>query len=148
MPLDCLSLPPSNHVFPPNSFAFLRVSCGWDRTLYAFFNSVPTLLTVTIINTAPKATWRGRLYFSLQFIPVHHEEAETWRQVLKRDKEAKLTCVLSMARSVCFSTPPGTMLLWGGPTHSGLDLPTSIHEWRKCPHKHAYEPIWWRHFLT
>lgn len=38
-----------------------------------------------------------------------------------------------MPCSPCSSTPPGTMLPWGGPTCSGLDLPTSIHVSRKCP---------------
>lgn len=133
--------------FPPIVLPFSewRV-CGTTHSMPSSTQH-PPLLTVTVINTMTKATWRGRLYFSLQFITVHHEEAETWSRTVK-DKKAKLTSVLSMACSICFSTPPGTMLPWGGPTHSGLDLPTSIHESRKCPHKHAYKPIWWRQFLS
>ena len=41
--LDGLSLPPSNQVFSPNSFAFFRVACLWNHTPYAFFHSASSL---------------------------------------------------------------------------------------------------------
>ena len=110
-----------------------------------------TLLSTAVINTWPKATWEGKVYFSLrlsgytlgQRMSEQEHKAGIWGSEL--EERCLLACSSWLTQSAFVNTQDHVSR--GSTTHSGLGSLISISS-QKNTQQTWLRAIWCKHFLN